>query len=168
MNARSRTSHAGWWRRLALATALTVGVLGTLALQSMPAEAAPVGPETALTGLTSQGFPSYFRISPNGMRIDNGEIALGMTCISGALVTLPDFVSHLRISPSGRVHIAANIPPTSLSGGGTYSGTDSMSATVNRKRTQVTGVWRLQLSYTFADGTTDQCDSGPVRFSDVR
>ena len=53
-------------------------------------------------------------------------------------------------------------------GGGTYSGTDSMSARLNRERTRITGVWRLQLSYTFADGTTDQCDSGPVRFTDVR
>jgi hypothetical protein len=112
MNARSRTSHAGWWRRLALATGLTVGAL---ALQTMPAEAAPVGPETALTGLTSQGFPSYFRISPNGKAVQASVIALGMSCASGASFATPD-----------------------------------------------------QLSYTFADGTSDQCDSGPVRFSDVR
>jgi hypothetical protein len=156
------------WLRLALASVLTVGAYVTLLLQSVPAQAAPVGLETSLTGLTSQGFPSYFRISPNGKMIDNGQIALGMSCISGAQVTLPDFVSHLRIGPSGRVHIAVNVPPTSLSGGGTYSGTDSVFATVNRKRSQVAGVWRLQLSYTFTDGTTDQCDSGPVRFVDIR
>jgi hypothetical protein len=163
-----RARNRRWWFRLAMASGLTVGALGSLALQSAPAQAAPVGPDTALTGLTSQGFPSYFRISPNGKRLDVGQIALGMTCISGAQVTLPDFVSHLRISPSGRVHFAVDLPATSLSGGGTYSGTDSMYATMNRKRTQVTGVWRLQLSYAFSDGTTDQCDSGPVRFVDTR
>ena len=91
-----------------------------------------------------------------------------MGCISGAQVTLPDFVSHLRITPNGGIHRAVNIPTTSLSGGGTYSGTDSVYATMNRKRTLVTGVWRLQLSYAFTDGTTDQCDSGPVRFVDTR
>ena len=61
-----------------------------------------------------------------------------------------------------------SLPPTAVSGGGTYSGTDSMTAKLNRKRTQVTGVWELQLFYTFADGTTDQCDSGPVQFTDTR
>lgn len=164
MNASSRAGHARWWLRLALASGLTIGAL---ALHSIPAEAAPVGPETVLTGLTSQGFPSYFRISPSGKTVDDGQIALAMSCVSGAVVTWPDFVSHMRINASGRTHFAVSVPVTGLIGGGTYSGTDSMSARLNRKRTRITGVWRLQVSFTFADGTTDQCDSGSVRFTDV-
>jgi hypothetical protein len=165
MNARTRTGHAGWWLRLALAAGLAAGAL---ALHSVPAQAAPAGPETVLTGLTSQGFPSYFRISPNGKTIDTGRIALQMNCVSGAVLTFPDVFTHLRINANGRAHDTVDIPVTGLVGGGTYSGTDSMSAKLNGKRTRITGMWRLQVSYTFEDGTTDECDSGSVRFTDVR
>jgi hypothetical protein len=165
MNVRSRAGHARWWLRLALASGLTVGAF---ALHSLPADAAVSGPETVLTGPTSQGFPSYFRISPSGRKVDTDRIALRMSCVSGAVFTVPDFLTHLGISATGRTHIVLNVPVTGMVGGGTYSETDSMSAKLNRKRTQLTGVWRLQVSYTFADGTTDQCDSGPVRFTDVR
>ena len=93
--------------------------------------------------------------------------ALGLGCMSGGQFTLPDFVSHIRIAPDGRAHIAVNLPATSISGGGSYSGTDSMTVKLNRKRTQLTGVWQMHLYYTFADGTPDQCESGPVRFTDA-
>ena len=160
MNARSQR-----WLRLALASGLTVGVL---ALQSAPAEAAPVGPTTVLAGVTTQAYPSFFRISANGKTVQAGVIALGVSCRSGATFATPDEFAHVRIGPNGNLHAGYSVPPTAISGGGTYTGTDSMSAKLNRKRTQVTGVWELQLSYTFADGTTDQCDSGPVRFIDTR
>jgi hypothetical protein len=160
MNARSQ-----WWLGLALASGLTVGVL---ALQSVPAQAAPVGPTTVLVGVTTQSYPSFFRISANGKTVQAGVIALGMSCRSGATFATPDEFAHVRIGPNGNLHAGYSVPPTAISGGGTYTGTDSMSAKLNRKRTQVTGVWELQLSYTFADGTTDQCDSGPVRFVDTR
>jgi hypothetical protein len=84
------------------------------------------------------------------------------------VLTFPDVFTHLRINANGRAHDTVDIPVTGLVGGGTYSGTDSMSAKLNGKRTRITGMWRLQVSYTFEDGTTDECDSGSVRFTDVR
>lgn len=153
------------WLGLAVASLLTVGAL---ALQSVPAEAAPVGPDTVLAGLTTQSYPSFFRISADGKIVQAGVIALRMNCTSGATFAIPDKFAHVRIGPNGNLHAGFSVPPTTLSGGGTYSGTDSMSAKANRLRTQVTGTWRLQLSYVFANGTTDQCDSGPVRFTDIR
>jgi hypothetical protein len=154
-----------WWPRLALASGLTIGAF---ALSSVPAQAAPSGPTTLLAGNTSQAYPSYFRIAAAGKSVVVGAIALNVSCGSGATFSTPDAVTHLRIGPGGSVHAQFTFPPTALSsGGGTYTGTDSMSATFNRKRTRVTGVWEMQLSYTFADGTTDQCESGPVRFTDV-
>jgi len=164
MNVHSRTRRARWLVRLTVAGGLTVGAF---ALQSVPAEAAPVGAPALLAGVTSQSYPSYFRISANGKTMLASVIALGMNCASGATFATPDQFSHVRIGPNGNLHAEFNVPPTAMSGGGTYSGTDSLSASVNRKRTHLTGVWRLQLSYTFTDGTTDQCDSGPVRFADV-
>jgi len=154
-----------WWLRLAVAGLVAVGAL---AVEGVPAEAAPVGAPALLAGVTSQSFPSYFRISANGKTVQTSVIALGMSCASGATFATPDEFTHVRIGPNGNLHAEFNVPPTAMSGGGTYSGTDSLLASVNRKRTQIVGVWRLQLSYTFTDGTTDQCDSGPVRFADVR
>jgi hypothetical protein len=165
MDARSRTSRPRWWLRLALASGLTVGAL---ALHTVPAQAAPAGSATDFVGMTTQSYPSFFKISPNQKTVQVGAIALGMSCTSGATFATPDQFSHIRIGPNGDLHAAFNLPSTALSGGGTYSGTDSMSARLNHKRSQVTGVWELQLSYTFADGTTDRCDSGPVRFVDSR
>jgi hypothetical protein len=165
MNARSRTSDPGRWLRLALASGLTVGVL---ALYTVPAQAAPAGSATDLVGVTTQSYPSFFKISPSGKTAQVGVIALGMTCTSGATFATPDQFSHIRIGPNGNLHAAFSLPPTAMSGGGTFSGTDSMIAKLNRNRSQVRGVWELELSYTFADGTTDHCDSGPVRFIDSR
>jgi len=168
MNARSRSGHSRWWLRLAAASGLTVGALGTLALHSVPAEAAPVGPTTVLVGVTTQSYPSFFRISANGKTVQASVIALGMNCTSGATFATPDEFAHIRIGPNGNLHAEFSLPPTATSGGGIYSGTDSLSARFNRGRTRVTGVWELQLSYTFPDGTSDHCDSGPVRFVDTR
>ena len=168
MNARSRTGHARWWLRFATATGLTVGALVTPALGTVPAEAAPVGQSTVLAGVTTQSFPSYFRISANGKTVRASVIALGLTCASGATFAIADEFTRVRIGPTGHLAAEVSLPPTAISGGGTYSGTDSMTAKLNRQRTQVTGVWELQLFYTFADGTTDQCDSGPVQFTDTR
>ena len=168
MNARRRTGHARWWLRLALASGLTAGALATMALGSVPAQAAPMGPATVLVGVTTQSYPSFFRISPNGRTVKASVIALGLTCASGATFAVPDEFTHVRIGPTGHLAAEFSLPPTAMSGGGTYSGTDSMSAKLNRRRTQVSGVWQLQLFFTFPDGTTDQCDSGPVHFTDTR
>ena len=168
MNARSCTRDAGWWVRLALASGLTAGTLGTLALQSAPAEAAPAGSTTVLVGVTTQSYPSFVRISANGKSVQATVIALSLNCTSGATFATPDAFKRVRISPNGNLQARVKIPPTAGSSGVTFSGTDSMSAKLNRNRTQITGVWELRLSYTFANGTTDQCDSGPVRFVDSR
>ena len=166
MNARSRAGHARWWLRLALASGLTVGAF---ALHSLPADAAPSGRQTVLAGLTSQGFPSYFRISPNGRTVEAGRDRAEHERARPA----PSSCSRTRTSGS-RSRAAASCartsrrPPTPVSGGGTYSGTDSLSAKLNRQRTQLTGTWRLQLTYISPTGQTDQCDSGLVRFTDVR
>jgi len=154
-----------WWLRLLVAGLVIVGAFVS---DIVPAVAAPLGPPTVLAGQTTQGFPSYFKISPNGRMLETGQTALMMNCSSGAMFALPTFVSHIRIGASGRTRTAGQIPPGTLSGGGIYTGTESMSAKLNRVRTEIAGVWRLRMSYTFTDGTSDQCDSGPVRFVDSR
>jgi hypothetical protein len=159
-----RACSQRWWLRLAV-TGLLTG--GALAFQSVPADAAPVGP-TTLAGLTTQGFPSFFVVSSNGRTLRLGAIVLGMTCASGDEFVFNDRDVRVPIARSGKLHADFAQAPTPTSGGGTVGGTDSLNATLNRERTELTGTWRVQQTYISQTGQTDQCDSGPVRFTDSR
>lgn len=164
MNAHSRRGHASWWLTLALASGLAIGAL---ALQSAPAEAAPVGPATVLAGLSSQRYPTFFEISNNGRMLKLGAIALDMTCTSGDEFVIEDQDVRIQITRGGKLRADFAQAPTALSGGGTIGGTDSLNATLNRQHTLLTGTWELQQTYISPAGQTDQCDSGLVRFTDL-
>ena len=90
-------------------------------------------------------------------------IALDMTCTSGEQFVVRTgsvrFGSALEGSSRGLA------PPTAGSNGATYTGTDSLTARLNRGDTQLSGMWQLKVNYSFTDGMSDQCDSGPVRFA---
>ncbi len=152
-----------WWLRLALAGLV---IVGALAFHIVPADAAPSGP-TTLAGLSSQGFPSFFEISNNGRTLKLGAIALGMTCTSGDEFVFSDRDVRVPITRSGKLRADFAQAPTPISGGETEGGTDSLNATLNPHRTQLTGTWRVQETYISQTGQTDQCDSGPVRFTDI-
>lgn len=151
-----------WWLRLLAAGVLAVGAL---VFGSVPADAASLGP-TTLAGLSSQGFPSFFEISKNGRTLKLGAIALGMTCGSGDEFVFTDRDVRVPITRSGKLRADFAQAPTPASGGGTVGGTDSLNATLNPQRTELTGTWRVQQTYISPAGETEQCDSGPVRFSD--
>ena len=101
-----------WWLRLVLASGLT---LGALVLQSVPAEAAPIGPTTVLAGLSSQGYPSFFEISGNGRTLKLGAMAVGMTCASGDEFVFTDRDVRIPITHGAAsfVRISPRHPPRS-------------------------------------------------------
>jgi hypothetical protein len=154
-----------WWLSLLVAG---LAIVGAAAFDIVPAVAAPLGPTTVLAGLSSQGFPSFFEISNNGRALKLGAIALSMTCASGDEFVFTDRDMRVPITRAGKLRADFAIPPTPASGGGTVGGTDSLNATLNAQRTELTGTWRAQQTYISQTGQTDQCDSGPVRFSDSR
>ena len=164
MNASNRSGHSGRWLRLALASGLAIGALG---LQSVPAEAAPSAPNTVFAGLSSQQLPSFFEITNNGRMLKLGAIAFGMTCTSGDEFVWSDRDVKVPISRTGKLRAHFAQPPTLVSSGVTVGGTDTLDATLNRRHTMLTGTWRLVQTYISSTGQTDQCDSGPVRFTDV-
>ena len=47
----------------------------------------------------------------------------------------------------------------------TYSGMDSVTARLGRRHTHVSGTWELKVNYSYTNGMSDRCDSGPVRFT---
>ena len=159
-----RHEPTDWWLRLVLASGL---MLGALVLQSVPAEAAPIGPTTVLAGLSSQGYPSFFEISGNGRTLKLGAIAMNMTCSSGDQFVVPDRdvripITHGRQAPRG---LRAGADP--VLGRRVRGGTDTLNASSIPQHTKLTGTWRLEQTYISPSGQTDQCDSGPVQFTDV-
>jgi hypothetical protein len=128
------------------------------------AAAAPAS-DIVLAGFTSQQYPTFFKVSKDGRTLTVGAIALEMTCTSGAQFVLQDSFGRVRISPNGRLRVTTSIPPTAGSSGDTYSGTDSLTAKLSHRHIQVSGTWQLKVNYSFTNGMSDQCDSGPVRFT---
>jgi hypothetical protein len=127
-------------------------------------DSAPPSP-IVLAGFTSQQYPDFFKVAGDGRTLTIAGIALNMTCTSGAQFVLEDEFARVPISPSGRLHGSYAQAPTSGSDGVTVSATDALSAHLNRRHTQLSGVWQLSAHYAFTDGTSDDCSSGPVRFT---
>ncbi|HYB26273.1 MAG TPA: hypothetical protein VEF89_06650 [Solirubrobacteraceae bacterium] len=157
------------WLRLAFAIvwAIAAHALGgsAQAATMTTASDATGQPATVLAGFTSQNYPAFFKLSADGRRMTVGGIALGMTCTSGNQFVLQDAFLGVRINANGRIRGSYTQAPTSGQDGATVSATDSLTARVNRSRTQLSGVWHLDVHYAFSDGTSDDCDSGPVRFT---
>ena len=126
MNAPTASGHARWWLRLALASGLAIGAL---ALQSVPADAAPSGSNTVFAGLSSQQFPSFFEISNNGRMLKLGAIALRHDVhVRGRVRARSDRDVKVPISRTGKLSAHFAQPPTLVSGGVTVGGTDSLDA----------------------------------------
>lgn len=135
------------------------------AARILAAKDAPATSGVVLAGFTSQQYPTFFKISAAGQTLTLGAIALQLTCTSGAQFVLEDAFGPVQIRPNGRLHAAVSIPPTAGASGVTFSGTDSLTAKLGRRDTHVSGTWDLKLNYSFTNGMSDQCDSGPVRFA---
>jgi hypothetical protein len=165
MKGRNRRRRSVWVR-----VAVAVGVsIAAHALGSGSAKAAEVGdasgPGTVLAGFTSQQYPAFFKLAPGGRKVSVAGIALGMTCTSGDQFVLQDQFAGLRVNANGKLHGSYTQAPTAAQSGATVSVTDSLSARLNPRGTQLSGVWELSAQYAFSDGTTDDCSSGPVRFT---
>ena len=168
------------WVRVGLAVAV---VIAAHVIDGGSAEAASIAPKPAATprvvvahhasatpdfvlgAFTSQNYPGFLEISGDGRTLKLGAVSLVMSCTSGAQFVLADVLTRVRIKANGRLHAAHSVPPTAGSNGDTYSATDSLTARLNRRHSLLTGTWRLQVSYSFTNGMSDQCDSGPVRFT---
>ncbi len=179
MNGQSRGRRAKWIRTgLAVAVVIGAHVLNGGQADAATIDARPFGPARiamardasaasgiVLAGITSQQYPVFFKISANARTLTFGSIAISVNCTSGDQFVLPDAFARVSIKPNGRLHATFSQPPTAASGGVTYSGTDSLTAHLARKHSQLSGTWQLRVNYSFTNGMSDECDSGPVRFT---
>jgi hypothetical protein len=154
----------GRWAKGIRIGVVVAALIASHALHDSSAEAATIAPQTTVfAGFTSQHYPVFFRISSDRKMLLASGIAISMTCTSGASVVVPDVFARVPIHPGGRLH-ATFSSPTFVTNGTTTQGTDALSATLSPKHSQLTGTWQLAVNYGFADGTSDHCASGPVRF----
>jgi hypothetical protein len=161
MTGRNRGRRAKWLRVAFVVTA----AIAAHALGGGSAQAAPVhAGSDMLAGATSQHFPVFFKVSSDGKKILNDGIAVSMTCMSGGTLVWPDTFGRLAVRSNGTVH-GGYASPTILTNGTASSVKDALTARLSPNHSQLTGTWQLSVNFTFSDGTTDHCDSGPVRFS---
>ena len=122
-----------------------------------------------LGGFTSQGWPGFFQLSPNGRTLVIGAIGVDMSCQpSGDQFSMADEWSRVAIGSGGRLHASFAGPPRVLSDGTTVSTSDSMAAAVNRTHTRLSGTWQLQATFAPPGQPVDHCSSGIVRFTATR
>jgi len=129
-----------------------------------PAAGGSAGKDIVLAGVTSQHFPVFFKLSSDGRTVLVDEIALSMACASGSTLVWHDTFGRVPVHPNGRLS-ASFASPTVLTNGTASTLNDALVGRLGAKHSQLTGTWRLAVSFKFADGTSDQCDSGPVSFS---
>lgn len=129
----------------------------------MPAHADALGvirSGATLGGLTSQGWPFVLQLSRTGKLVIVAATGVDMTCTSGDRFAVEDGWQLLSIAKNGMVQTTQQIPPAA---GALTGGSHSLTGRFDRKRLTFRGVWSLQLNFKFADGTTDQCQSGSVK-----
>ena len=129
---------------------------------NVSANALTQGPTSAvaLGGFTSQGWPVVFELGRGGKLVTLVGTGLDMTCTSGDQFSVEDGWQLINIAKNGKVHTTEQIP---ASGDTVTGGSHSLIGRFDRHRLTFRGVWRMQLNFKNADGTTDQCQSGSVR-----
>ena len=164
MKGRIQGRRAKWLRvGFAVTVAITAHALNGGSAQAAAIDSTPAARTIVLAGFTPQHYPVFFKVSGDGRTLLASGIAISMTCTSGAIDVVPDGLARVPIHSNGRLH-AGFSSPTIVSNGTTYQVTDALSATLSPKHSQLTGTWQLAVNYGFADGTSDHCASGPVRF----
>jgi hypothetical protein len=113
-----------------------------------------------LRGTTSQGLPSFIRVSGDGRRITRAIMRLRLRCSDGSSAVLRD--SWFQVPISSRGKFADRFNDSSTQGGIRMQISDRFSGAFNRERSKVTARSRLVFRFHYPDGTGDTCDSGNV------
>lgn len=127
--------------------------------------AAASGAGPMLGGFTAQGWPAVVQLSKDKRRLTVAEVGLLMTCTSGAELALDPYVMRVPVARNGRFHVSGTIPATSGNPVSITGGSESFSGSLNRLRSTLSGTWQLHLDFQATDGSSDHCDSGPVKLA---
>lgn len=144
----------------ALTWGATAKSVPTTDITARTASQGPAKGAVALGGFTSQGWPTVFELGRGAKLVTLVAAGFDLTCTSGEQFSIEDGWKLVDIPKNGKLHATEQIPPA---GDTLTGGSHSLTGRFDRQRSTFRGVWSLQLNFKFADGTTDQCQSGKVK-----
>ena len=168
---RHRLSKSAF-RLAVVAIAAAVGV--PLAASASPGNGGPYVRSAAVVGetyggVTPQGWPVVIQLSKSQRRVVRVAVGFDLACTAGGFVSYGDTYVDLRVN-TRRKFRASFGPDTQRYDDGTTSDFEgSISGTLNRARSKVSGKSRLKVTdYDNAGVVTDTCDSGIISWSAVQ
>jgi hypothetical protein len=145
---------------LVVAAILVASLLGAASADGSSSATASGSLGGVLRGTTSQGLPSFVKVSGDGRRITRAIMRLRLRCSDGSSFVFRDPWIFVPISRAGKFSDRFNDSFTQ--GGVRVQISDRFSGAFNRERSKVTARSRLILKAHYPDGTVDTCDSGRV------
>jgi hypothetical protein len=171
-------THDRRWRSTrglgALATGAILAAGGVPLASASPHDDGPSARSAGATGVvyggrTSQDWPVVIELTRNRRRVAQAVIGLRMTCTSGGTVSLPDRYVNMDITRKRRFRASFGPDTVRNSDGTTSDFEGSISGTLNRARSKVSGRWHFRITdYDTAGAVTDTCDSGTIRWTAKR
>lgn len=116
-------------------------------------------------GLTAQQWPVMVELSKNGRQVVRAASGLRLNCTSGGFYNVPD--RYARLTVKNRKFSFRFGPTTERNADGTTTDFEgSISGSINKARSKVSGRWQLKATeHDAAGAVTDTCDSGSVSWS---
>ena len=152
-----------------LVLVVTLAACAVLAASSL-ASGAPRAHAAAATGsvfggVTSQGWPVVVELNKTGSQVVRAITGLDLTCTSGARARVRDGYIKMKVK-NGRFAVSFG-PETERNADGTTTDFEgSLSGTLNKSRTKVSGKWHYKgTDHDSSGAVTDTCDSGSVSWS---
>lgn len=112
---------------------------------------------------SSADFAMVFKLSARGL--DSTRGAFELKCSKGGYRFVNDGWVRMPISRRGKFGQTINNDEQKFSDGSPYKVSSTIAGTVSRSGRKLSGTWTVRWEIPEADGVTDVCTSGPVRFS---
>lgn len=113
----------------------------------------------------ANSYPVLLRVNAKGTQIPLAKGLLELTCDNGGHRTVSDSWTKLGLTNSGRFSASVTDQDATYIDGTPYKVTSLLSGTVSPSGRRAAGTWRVVFKTPQADGSTETCDSGVVKFS---
>jgi len=161
---------SGSTRRLGLVIAVPLFMIAAPVATSAGAAGVPHARGAASAGavyggFSAQDFPVIVEMNKSRRRVVRVGIGIRMTCTSGGAFTVADRYEDLKVSKTGR--FSSSFRDTNRNDDGTtFDREGSISGTLNRARTKITGRWSVKITdHDLAGAVTDTCEAANISWS---
>ena len=114
---------------------------------------------------SSADYPLAFQVAKTGRTISSVRGTFELKCSKGGYRFVSDGWNRMPLSARGKFQASVDQVEEKFSDNTTYKVTSTISGTLAKSGSKLTGTWRVRWDIPEPDGTTDVCDSGTVRFT---